>query len=122
MTPEGICPDFPEWPDRWMGVAADRQYGQGILDAMRPFVMHLIESGLTLKTIRRHLDRLWLLGGEVVRDVGMSDEYGIPPAEKLAGSVDTTGGPFCRHLDSESEQRSFDATCRKLHKFLEGNG
>ncbi len=118
---EDICPDFSEWPNRWMGVAADMPYGQGLLDAMRPFVVHLVESGLALKTIRRHIDNLWLLGGEVVREVGMSDEYDTPPAEKLRDSIDREGGLSCRHLDSESEQRSFDATCRKLHKFLEAN-
>lgn len=117
--PEDICPDFPEWPERWHGVERDIPYGQGLLDAMRPFVLHLIAHGLADKTIRRHMDNLWLLGGEIVRSVSMNDEYDIPPAESLRRSVDEDGGPCCSHLDSESEARSFDATCRKLHKFFE---
>ena len=26
-----VCPDFYDWPDRWMGVEADRVYGRKIL-------------------------------------------------------------------------------------------
>ena len=117
--PEDICPDFPEWPDRWAGVQKDIPYGQGMLDAMRPFVAHLIASGLKEKTIRKHMDSLWLLGGEIIQSVGMFDGYDIPPEETLRRNVDEEGGPYCRHLDSESQEQSYDATCRKLHKFLE---
>ena len=117
-TPEDICPDFPEWPERWHGMKEDIPYGQGILDALRPFVVHLISRGLKKKTIRNHMDNLWLLGGEIIRSVSMYDEYNIPPEENLRRSVDEEGGLYCRHLHSEYAERSYDATCRKLHKFL----
>jgi hypothetical protein len=117
---EGICPDFPEWPKRWMGVEEDLSYAQAVLEAMRPFVEHLISSGLLERTIRRHMDNLWLLGGEIIRDVSMNEEYGeISPSEKLRDSVGLHGGPYCRHLNSEGEMRSFATTCRLLHVFLE---
>ena len=118
-TPESICPDFLEWPERWAGVEEDVAYGRGVRDAMRPFVAHLIAQGLKEKTVRSHMDNLWLLGGEVVRSAGMSEEYGVPPEENLRRHVDEEGGPYCRHLHAESEQTSFDATCKKLHRFLE---
>ena len=118
-TPEDICADFPEWPVRWMGVDEDRPYGQGLLDVMRPFVEHLVAKGLKEKTIRNHMDNLWLLGGEVIRDVGTEREYATPPIEKLRESVGSDGGPYCQHIHSEWALDSFDATCRKLHKFLE---
>ena len=116
---EDICPDFPEWPDRWAGVRRDIPYGQGILDAMRPFVIHLIARGLKEKTIRKHIDNLWLLGGEIIRIVAMFGDYDAPPGESLRQNVDEGGGPYCRHLHSESQEQSYDATCRMLHKFLE---
>ena len=122
MTVEDICPDFAEWPDRWHGVRKDIPYGQGILAAMRPFVAHLISSGLKEKTIRKHLDNLWLLGGEIIRSVSMSEEYDIPPAENLRRNVDKNGGLYCRDLNSETQEKSYDATCRKLHKFLQTAG
>ena len=121
-TPEDICPDFPEWPDRWAGVKEDVTYGNGLLNAMRPFVVHLISRGLKPKTLRGHMDNLWLLGGEIIRSVSMFDQYDVPPEENLRRNVDADGGPYCRHLHSEFQERSYDATCRKLHKCLEATG
>ena len=116
--PETLCPDFPEWPIRWKGVEEDEAYGQALLDLMRPFVSHLIAEGMTEKTIRSHIDNLFLLGGEIIRDVSTFDEYKVSAERKLSEAVGPHGGPSCRHLDSEAQVRSFDATCRKLHKFL----
>jgi hypothetical protein len=118
QTPEHICPDFPEWPERWHSVKKDIPYGRGLLQAMRPFVVHLISQGLSKKTIRTHLDNLWLLGGEIIRSASNFDNYAILPEENLMRSVDEEGGPYCRHIHSEAHQRSYDATCRKLYKFL----
>jgi len=114
-----ICPDFPEWPERWMCVKKDLEYGEQLLEAMRPFAEHIVEGDLARKTIKRHLTNLWLLGGEIIRNVGLYDEYSIPASEKLRKSVGSDGGPYCRHLNTEYELESFDSTCRKLHKFLE---
>jgi hypothetical protein len=114
-----ICPDFPEWPRRWMGTEKDLEYGKQLLEAMRPFAASLVESGLSKKTVRMHLTNLWLLGGEVIRNVSFYDTYATPAAEKLRHVVGPDGGPYCRHLDSEAEAKAFDSTCRKLHKFFE---
>jgi hypothetical protein len=116
--PEDICSDFSEWPDSWCGVDEDVPYGQGLLDAMRPFITDLVNRGLTKKTIRNHMDNLWLLGGEIIRSVSLDDDYKTPPEVSIRRSVDEIGGVCCRHLNSESQAKSYDATCRKLHKFL----
>jgi hypothetical protein len=114
-----ICPDFPAWPESWMGIKKDLEYGEQLLEAIRPFAESLAEGGLAKRTIKKHLTNLWLLGGEVVRNVSLYDEYSIPASEKLEQSIGLDGGPYCRHLNSEAEMESFDATCRKLHKFLQ---
>jgi len=36
---------------------------------LRPFIEHLASSSLSPKTIRRHVDNLWMLGGEIIRDL-----------------------------------------------------
>ena len=118
-TFEEICPDFTEWPKRWMVIDKDIPYGRGLIEAMRSFVERLIASGLKEKTIKKHIDNLWLLGGEIIRNVSLDDEYTTPPVKKLKQQVGLDGGPYCRHLETESELRAFDATCRKLHKFLQ---
>jgi hypothetical protein len=114
-----ICADFPEWPESWMGIEEDLHYGRQLLEEIRPFAEFLVESGLAKSTISRHLSNLWLLGGEIIRGVSMYDEYDVPASEKLRELVGSDGGPCCRDLDSDAEMRSFDSTCRKLHKFLE---
>ena len=114
-----ICADFYEWPERWMGVKRDLDYGKNLLEAMRPFAEFLAEGGLAKKTIKRHLTNLWLLGGELIRNVSLYDEHATSASEKLRNSVGSDGGPCCQHLNSEAELESFDSTCRKLDKFLE---
>ena len=119
MKPEDISPDFEEWPERWMYVEEDVAYGKGLLPLMHAFIVHLISKDLTRKTIRRHTDNLWLLGGEIIRHVHNGGEYNIPPKKKLIESIGSDGGPYCRHIDSKAALTSFDSTCRKLHRFLE---
>jgi len=103
-----------------MGVEEDLHYGRQLLAEMQPFAEFLVESGLAKNTIRRHLSNLWLLGGEIISDVSLYEEYDVPAAEKLGESVGPDGGPCSRHLDTDAEMKSFDSTCRKLHKYLEG--
>jgi hypothetical protein len=63
-------------------------------------------------------DNLWTLGGEIIRDLNY-----IPSRRKVAANkllrdaVHTDGGPLI-YNGSEEEQRSFDSTCRILHRFL----
>lgn len=97
----------------------DIPYGQELIRLFRPFIEEMIQSGLSQKTIKRHLDNLWLLGGEIIRDVSTDDDYDISANTKLNDSVGPAGGPYCRHLQSDGERVSFDRTCRKLWKHLE---
>jgi hypothetical protein len=120
LTIETICPDFQEWPDSWKGEDNDVLFGEGLIEAIRPFIQFLIHAGWTKKTIRNHIDNLWLLGGEIIREVNTFNEYRrMNPRQKLLETIGPEGGPYCRHLDSEEECRSFGATCRKLYKYLQ---
>jgi len=119
MKPEDISPDFAEWPERWMCLQEDVAYGKGHLPIMHAFTVHLISKGLTRKTIRRHMDNLWLLGGEIIRRVHNEGGYNTPPKKKLMESIGSDGGTYCRHIDSEPALTSYDSTCRKFYRFLE---
>lgn len=112
--------DFYEWPERWKEFAEDVPYGERIIRIYKPFVDELL-SRLSLNTVKRHLDNLWLLGGELIREINMNPELRKqPPMDLLLENIDETGGPYCRHLDSEEQMRAYEATCRKLFKFLQG--
>ena len=61
---------------------------------------------------------LWRLGGEIIRDLNYDPSLRKLAAERLLRKViHEDGGPLLYH-GSEDEQRSFDSTCRKLHRFL----
>ena len=111
------CRDLDRWPRSWMGVEKDVPPGVGLVACFRPFIEHLASSSLSRKTIRRHIDNLWLLGGEIIRDLNFDPTLRKVPADRLVAKViHEDGGPLL-YNGSEEEQRSFDATCRKLHRF-----
>jgi len=118
-TIKDVCPSFYEWPERWKGFDKDIQFGKGIIDVFEPFVQGLIEKGMTKKTIVHHCFNLWLLGGEIIRDVNTFNQYKIEPYLKVIESVGPDGGILCRHLETEKDMNSYDSTCRKLYKFLQ---
>jgi hypothetical protein len=112
------CRDLDNWPHSWMGLEKDLPPGEALLACLRPFIEHLASSTLSPKAIRRHVDNLWLLGGEIIRDLNDTPSLRKKAAEQLLRNmIHEEGGPLV-HNDSEEEQRSFDATCRKLHRFL----
>ena len=97
----------------------DTEYGRDLLKVFVPFCEHLIAGGLTRKTIRRHMDYLWLLGGELIEEINEHEELRKKPAAALImDNISDDGGPYIRHLESEADMRSFDATCRKFYKFF----
>jgi hypothetical protein len=70
------------------------------------------------KTIRRQVDNLWLLGGEIIRDLNYDPSLRKVAAQQLIRNVvGVDGGPLI-YNGSEEEQRSLDSSCRKLHRFL----
>ena len=112
------CHDLDNWPRSWMGLEKDLPPGEQLLTFYRPFIEYLASSGLSPRTIRRHGNNLWLLGGEIIRDLHYDPSLRKRPMERLLRNViHEDGGPLI-HNGSEEEQRSFDSTCRKLHRFL----
>lgn len=112
------CRDLESWPRSWMGLEKDLPPGEALVACFRPFIQHLATSGLSSKTVRQHVDNLWSLGGEIIRDLHYDPSLRKKPADRLLrNAVHEHGGPLV-HNGAEEQQRSFDATCRKLHRFL----
>lgn len=114
-----VCRDLDEWPRSWMGFPEDISPGEQIVAAFRPFLVHLLALNLSRNTLRKHVDNLWLLGGEIIRDVNTTPVLRKRPIAGLLFAAVEEGGPLLYHGNSEAEQRSFDSTCRKLRRFLE---
>ena len=102
-----------------MGLEKDLPPGEKLVACFRPFLEHLVASSLSRKTIRKHVDNLWVLGGEIIRDLNETPSLRKVPVERLLFDlIDDEGGPLIHNCDSEEQQLSFDSTCRKLRRFL----
>ncbi len=108
-----------EWPKSWMGVRADLEVGRRLVEAFVPFAEFLHQRGYAKSTLRRHVDNLWLLGGELVKRASVEPSLrGLPARTLIEKYVGGEGGPLLGPYETESEQRSLDATCRKLWRFM----
>jgi hypothetical protein len=111
--------DLTEWPRQWMGFPKDVPPGEQVVDCFRPFLNHLIQLQLSRTTLRKHVNNLWVLGGEIIRKLNDSPALRNVPVADLVFDVVEDDGPLPYGCDSEEEGRSFESTCRKLRRFLE---
>ena len=116
-----FCNDLDNWPNSWRGEDNDIIPGQKMIAYFRPFIVHLVDSNFSKKTIRNHVDNLWVLGGEIIRDLNMTPKLRKVPVEELVFNILLDGGPILYHSDSDEQQRSFQSTCRKFRRFLKSH-
>ena len=100
-----------------MGLEKDLPAGEQLLALFRPFLEHLAASNLSPKTIQKHVDNMWALGGEFIRDLNYDPPLRKKSVEQALFKMIEYGGPLLYH-GGEDEQRSFDATCRKFKRFV----
>lgn len=85
---------------------------------MKPFIEELLKSSYSYKTIKNHIDNLWMLGGFIVKRINFYEkDRNIEPHFLLPRFIDSQDGPLIDDF-SESEQINFDRTCRKFYKYL----
>lgn len=94
--------------------------GEKLVACLRPFLEELAASDLSPKTIQKHVDNAWTLGGEIITHLNENPSLRRKPIEQILDDrIDDEGGPLVYAMESEELlQRSFDATCRKLRIFL----
>src|SRR5216683_1390550 len=63
------------------------QPGEHLLACFQPFIKQLASSSLSPKTIRKHVDNLWLLGGEIIRDLNDDPALRKVTADRLLRNV-----------------------------------
>ena len=90
-----------------------------MVECFRPFLRYLLSLPLSRRTLRQHRANIRALGGEVISRLQMDGSLRQRPIEQIIlDLVSDDGGPLLSHGQSEAGQRSFDATCRKLFRFL----
>ena len=102
-----------------MGFPEDIPPGENIVECFRPFLHHLVQLQLAPKTIRKHVNNLWVLGGEMIRDLNETPSLRKKPISSLVFDAVRDGGLLPYGCDSEDELRSLESTCRKFSRFLE---
>ena len=114
-----LCPNLQDWPNTWRYQQCDIALGECLLECFTAFLLHLLEQALATKTLGRHRDHLWRLGGEIIRRSQQEPELAHQATKALLLQfVDDDCGPLIWPRISEQQQNSFDATCRKLYQFL----
>ena len=106
-------PDLQNWPASWRFEDEDIAPGQAFVEVFTPFLQHLLAQGYARKTLNRHRDHLWMLGGHLIEvrheDV---DAATIDARALVLNQIDQDGGPLIsRHLDEEA-QSAFDGTVK----------
>ena len=115
----GYCPDLATWAQSWCGEERDVIPGEAIVAVFKPFLLDLLAQGLSRKTRNLHRDNLWLLGGEIIRDINETPKLRKRPVGALIREVIANDeGPLIHGGFSEQEQRAFDSTCKRLNRFL----
>jgi len=112
-------PDFDSWPKSWMGVAEDLAYGKKLMPWFAGFLQALYDEGLSRKTFAQYRDHLWLLGGTIIREVSLYEEYQDVPLDKLRESV-ADNAILPDHYDqmTRAELNAFERMCRRFEQFL----
>ena len=112
-------PNFDRWPKSWMGVEEDLDYGRKLLPWFADFLQALYVEGLSRKTFAQYRDNLWLLGGTIIREVSLYEEYQVDPLVKLRESV-ADDGILPDHYDqmTQAELNAFERMCRRFEKYF----
>ena len=109
-----------QWPELWKVDDRDVEIGRHLAGALEPFLLDLIQQGLADKTFARHCDHIEMLGGEIVRRRYDDPDLAKQPInELLSNLIEEEGGPLIWPQITETAQRAFDATCRKLYRSLQ---
>ena len=109
-----------QWPELWKVEDSDVEFGRRLTVSFAPFLLDLIEQRLADKTFARHRDHIEMLGGEIIRRRYDDPDLAKQPIDELLSNlIEEEGGPLIWPQITETAQRAFDATCRKLYRFLQ---
>ncbi len=94
---EHYCRDLNGWPRSWMGLEKDLPPGEQLVALLRPFLEYLATSDLSPKTIRKHVDNVWVLGGEFIRDLHNDPSLRKRPVDRVLFQMIGYRGPLLYH-------------------------
>jgi len=66
-----------------MGIEKDLPVGEKLVACFQPFLEDSLASELSPKSIQRHVDHVWALGGEIIRDLNENPSLRRKPVEQI---------------------------------------
>jgi hypothetical protein len=67
---------------------------------LRAFLLQLAAAGLSKKTVQKHIDNLWLLGGEIIRGLQETPKLRKKPVNEVIDTLLENDGPLIYHCES----------------------
>jgi hypothetical protein len=110
--------DIDHWPTAWRVESPDLARGEAMVNLFKVFLIDQLQLPRSRKTLRVHRDNLHALGGQMIRlwhEMPHLRRRGI--LRMLLEAIGDDGGPLVYPPLTKAEQRSFDSTCRLLHRF-----
>ena len=109
--------NIDHWPSGWSRERRDLLVAERLLGIFKAFLFHLLDQGLSRKTLLLHRDHVRTLGEDIIgRLKTQQRRRNMVPV--LFVFIDEDGGPVIYPPSSSPQQRSFDSTCLKLRQFL----
>lgn len=97
-------------------------FSRDLTETLEPFLLNLIRHGLADKILARRCDNFEMLGGEIVRRRHYEPDLTEQPvSDLLLNLVEEERGRLIWPCVTATTQREFDASCRKLYRFLQRN-
>jgi hypothetical protein len=116
------CKSIDDWSTRWKISEIDLTIGQAITCQFKLFLIKCIEKGRAKRTIKMYASYLWVLGGELIRQINEDDsERNLLAKDLIFKHIDDTGGPYWRHARDETEHAQYDSVCKQFFKFMVDN-
>ena len=111
------CKDLKDWPDSWAGSGRDIQIGKALVEEFKLLLLDRIQKGRAKSTIKIHAGYLWVLGGELIRQINYyENERKLSARQLILKYVSGDGGPSWRHAKDELDHRRYDSVCSQLFK------
>ena len=111
-----------DWPTSWEISEEDLRVGKAIVEQFKLFLISGIEKGRSKRTVKKNANYLWVLGGELIRQLNENDRNRRLLAKKLILKyIDGSGGPYWRHARDEIEHSQYNSVCKQFFKFIIDN-
>jgi len=95
----------PEWLAAFLdGVGKRSSSGRATGELLPAFSGTSVSADLSPKTIQKHVDNIWALGGEIIRDLNENPSLRRKNIERiLVDALDGEGGPLLYGVASEEQ-------------------